>query len=45
MMPDYTFHYDNVSSDEVGFFLTIEQASLVVSAVGYYPHLNQIYGE
>lgn len=45
MMPDYTYHYDSVTSDEVGFFLACDLANLVISAVGYYPHLNQIYGE
>ena len=45
MMPDYTFHYDGVSSDEVGFFLTCEQANLAISVAGYYPYLDQIYSK
>lgn len=45
MMPDYTFHYDSVSSESIGVFLTCELANLAITSVGNYPYLDQIYSK
>jgi len=37
---DYTFFYESVSSTDIGLFFTVEQASLDMRSVGYYPFLK-----
>lgn len=44
-MPKYTFHFDNVTSESVGFFLTCELANLQMHGAGYFPYVNQIISE
>ena len=37
---DYTFFCTGISTPEIGFFLTVEGASLNINSVGYYPLLK-----
>jgi len=36
---DYTFFYEGISTTDIGFFFTVEQASLDMRTVAYYPFL------
>jgi len=37
---DYTFFYEGVSTNDIGFFFTVEQASLDMRSAAYYPFLK-----
>lgn len=42
VLTPFTYSQTGISTDNVGVFLTVEQASLDISTVGYFPYASDV---